>query len=102
MYRVDASGRAEKDLDKIIEYIIVKLSAPQAASDLLDKIYACYDSLEKNPYIYEECRDLRLKSEGYRRAVINNYILVYKIYENTKQVVAHGFFYGGQNYTTLI
>ena len=44
MYRVDVSSRAEKDLDRIIEYIIVKLSAPQAASDLLDKIYACYDS----------------------------------------------------------
>ncbi|MCL1820659.1 MAG: type II toxin-antitoxin system RelE/ParE family toxin [Oscillospiraceae bacterium] len=102
MYKVDVSDRAETDLDRIIEYITVKLSAPKAASDLLDKVYDCYSNLEKNPYVYETCRDSRLKSEGYRRAVINNYIMIYKVYEDTKDVIVHDFFYGGQDYTTLI
>ena len=102
MYKVTVSSRAEEDLDGIIGYIAEKLSSPAAASALLDKVYECYDNLEKNPYIYEECRNPVLKREGYRRVVVNNYIMIYKIYENAKAVVAHGFFYGGQDYTALI
>ena len=102
MYSVDASYRAEKDFDKIIEYISQSLSAPQAASDFADEVYSCYDRLEKNPYIYEECRDPGLKKEGYRRAVINNYVMIYKIHESTKTVDIHAFFYGRQDYVSLI
>ena len=102
MYKVDASDRAEVDLDRIIDYIAQKLLAPKAASDLLDEIYACYDNLEKNPYIYEECRDPKLQREGYRRAIIKNYIMIYKVYEEKKTVIAHGFFYGRRDYATLI
>jgi addiction module RelE/StbE family toxin len=102
MYRVDASDRAEEDLERIVEYISQKLSAPQAASNFLDEVYLCYDNLEENPYMYEECRDARLKIEGYRRAVINNYIMVYKVYKDNKSVIIHGFFHGRQDYAMLI
>jgi len=102
MYSVDVSDSAEQDLDLIIAYIAQQLAAPKAASDLLDAVYECYDYLESNPYLYEQCRDPKLYSEGYRRAVIKNYILVYKVYEDSKTVVVHRFFYGGQDYTNLI
>jgi plasmid stabilization system protein ParE len=97
MYRLDVSDRAEKDLDGIIAYISQKLHAPAAATNFADEVFACYDRLEENPYIYEECRDSRLKKEGYRRAVINNYILIYSVAEDVKMVIVHALFYGGQD-----
>ena len=102
MYELDVSDPAEEDFDRIVAYIAEKLHAPKAASDFADEVFKCYDNLETNPYIYEECRDLKLKAEGYRRAVIKNYMLLYKIYEDTKMVIAHRFFYGGQDYINLI
>ena len=102
MYEVSATNRADNDLDKIINYISQKLSAPKAASDFIDDVYTCYDRLEENPYVYEECRDPKLKKQGYRRAVIKNYVMIYKIYEDDREVIVHGFFYGRQDYTNLL
>lgn len=102
MYNLEVSDRAEQDLDNIISYIKDKLFAPKAAVDFADAVYDCYDHLEENPYIYSLCNDPNLQKEDYRRAIINNYILVFKIYEETKKVIAHRFFYGGQNYVDLI
>jgi plasmid stabilization system protein ParE len=101
MYKVDISNRAEYELDKILSYIAEDLNAPQAASAFADKVYESYNILENNPYIFEECRDPRLQREGYRRAVIKNYVMLYKIYDQ-KLVVVHHFFYGGQDYGNLV
>ena len=102
MYELDISDRAEQDLDDIVSYIAGKLAAPQAAADFLDAVYDCYDHLENNPYLYEKCRDPKIQNDGYRRAVIKNYILVYKIFEESKKVVIHRLFYGRQNYVSRI
>jgi len=101
MYRVEISDRADYELDRILSYISEDLSAPQAASSFIDEIYECYDRLEQNPYIYEKCRDPKLRSEGYRRAIIKNYIILYKIY-NDDLIIVHHFFYKGQDYTNMV
>jgi len=101
MYNVDISDRAEYELDKILSYIADDLDAPQAASNFVDEVYRCYDRLEDNPYIFEECRDPRLQREGYRKAVIKNYVMIYKIYEHNL-VIIHHFFYEGQDYAKLV
>ena len=102
MYKVEVTHHAEQDLDHIIAYISEKLAAPAAASDFIDAVYECYDYLENDPFLYEQCRDAKLKNEGYRRAVIKNYVLVYKVNEEEKIVTAHRFFYGRQDYVNLI
>ena len=70
MYNLDITDNAEQDLDHIITYMIEKLAAPVAATTFADAVNDCYENLETNPYIYECCRDFKLKNEGYRRAVI--------------------------------
>jgi len=102
MYNLIVTDHAEQDLTSIISYITEKLTAPIAAEDFADAVSECYDFLESNPYIYEQCRDDKLKREGYRRAVIKNYILIYKINEGSKEVIVHRFFFGRQNYVSLI
>ena len=102
MYSVDITEHADEDLDNIIKYLRDELASPGAASDFVDKVYECYDRLEENPYIYSECYDGYLKSERYRRAVIKNYVLLYKVDENLKQVIVYRFFHGMQDYANLI
>ena len=102
MYRVDISDRAEQDLDRIVAYISERLAVPKAAADFVDAVLECFGQLENNPYLYEQCRDTILRKEGYRRAVIKNYIMVYKVNEDAKAVIVHRFFYGRQDYIRSI
>ena len=101
MYRVDISNTADYEPDKIPTYIAEELETPGAAASFVDAVYACYDKLEETPYIYEACRDPRLNREGYRRAVIKNYVMLYKIYDHAL-VIVHHFFYGGQDYAKRV
>lgn len=48
--------------------------------------------------MYEYCNDVRLKQWGYRKAIIKNYILVYRVDDKNKIVYILRIFYGRQNY----
>lgn len=98
MYRLVITKLAHEDLDNIVSYIAVQLNNHIAAANLLDEVEKCYDYLKSNPLMYERCHDIRLEKEGYRRATINNYVLVYKVDETLKTVIIYRFFYGAQNY----
>ena len=102
MYKLVITELAHQDLDSIVSYIAVQLSNPKAAGDFLDEVTVCYGFLKSNPMMYERCQDRRLGEEGYRKALIKNYVLVYKINEESKIVSIMRFFYGAQDYTKLI
>jgi len=102
MYRLIISELADSDLDSIVQYITERLAEPKAASDFLDAVDKCYSHLENNPLIYERCRDPKLNKEGYRKAVIKNYVLVYKVDEIAETVDIYRFFHGSQDYVSLI
>ncbi|MED4599724.1 type II toxin-antitoxin system RelE/ParE family toxin [Paenibacillus validus] len=102
MYRLIVTELAHQDLDNIVSYIAVQLANPTAASDFLDEVDKCYAHLRNNPVMYPKCQDNRLEKEGYRKAVIKNYILVYKVDEGAEKVVILRFFYGAQDYNKLI
>ena len=49
-----------------------------------------------------QCRDARLKSLGYRKALINNYVMIYRVDEDAKAVYILRFFYARRDYEKLI
>lgn len=102
MYKLTVTELADTDLDDIIAYIIVTLSNRTAAGSFLDSVEECYSALKHSPYMYEECRDERLRELGYRRAVIKNYIMVYKVDEAQKTIYILRFFYGAREYEKLL
>jgi len=102
MYKVSVTDQAEQDSDSIAEYIATELKAPKAALDFLDDVDVCYGRLRENPFLYEACRDPRLQKEGYRRAVVGNYVMLYKVFETKANVIVYRIFYGSQNYTELL
>lgn len=101
-YKLFVTELANQDLDNIAEYIAVQLANPGAAAEFLNEVEKCYENLKQMPMMYEKCRDKRLANEGYRRAVIKNYILLYKIQEEEQAIIIFRFFYGSRNYEKLI
>lgn len=102
MYRLIISELAHNDLDNIISYVAVQLVNPNAAANFLDELEKCYSYLKTNPFIYERCSDVRLQKEGYRKAVVKNYVLVYKVDSTLNEVIIYRFFYGAQDYAKLV
>lgn len=102
MYRLTISDIANQDLDGIISYMAVDLSNPDAATDFLDELDKCYSHLEENPYTYAECSSSALRRRGYRKAVINRYILIFAVDESAKTVDIYRIFHGMQNYMMRI
>lgn len=102
MYKLIITRLADHDLDSIVQYISVELSNPTAAGDFLDEVEKCYEYLKSNPFIFAESHDPRLEKEGYRKALIKNYLLMFKVDETEKVVTVYRFFYGAMNYFELL
>lgn len=102
MYKLLVTETAHQDLDNIISYIAIQLGNPKAASEFADAVSTCYGLLKISPMMYERCQDSRLGQDGYRKAVINNYVLLYKVNEASQTVSVMRFFYSAQDYMKLI
>lgn len=101
-YKVESTPLANQDLDEILNYMVKELDNPSAAADFLDEVGLRYENLAKMPQMYERCHDMRLKTLGYRRVTIKNYVMIYKIAESLKTVFILRFFYGGRDYEKLL
>ena len=98
-YELRIAPSAERDLDEILTYILLELGNLEAASKLVDEIDERYGKLEENPYLFEECRDSRLKLLGYRRIVVGGYLLIYRIDQASGIVYVERVFSHLQDYT---
>ena len=95
IYNLIITERAEELLDHILYYIINQLKNPQAAGNLMDEIEHVYENLESSPKMYAFSEDTFLKSKGYRKAVVPHYdyVVIFRIEEETKSVYIVGLFH---------
>ena len=54
------------------------------------------------PYLYALCSSPQLSARSYRKAVLRNYLLIYRVDEAQKTVYLLRFFYGRRQYETLL
>jgi toxin ParE1/3/4 len=101
-YNLVISKEAHKDIDDIVHYIAVELANPTAAASFLDDIEKSYIDVVNNPRMYSRCQDARLSREGYRKIVIKNYLVLYRIDNEEKKVFIVRIIYGGRNYPEFI
>ena len=99
MYDLLITEAANQDLDGIVDYMAVKLANPSAAGAFLDGVEECYRVLRNTPLAYAECSDQLLKAQRYHKAVISNFLLIYRVDQNDCTVYVLRFFYGGQDYS---
>ena len=102
MYKLIITKDAQHELDEIDNYITLQLCNPEAALDFLQDLAECYQNLAEHPYMYQASNDAHLKAKGYRKAVIKNYILLYKVDDVAETVTIYGVFYGPSEYYNLL
>ena len=98
MFDVQVTKAADEDIDGIVDYIAVKLANPSAATAFVEKVQTCYNALKQTPMMFPKCLNPRLQRLGYRKALVSNYILIYKVETNTQRIYVLRVFYGGQDY----
>lgn len=101
-YNLQFAKPAEKDMEDVFEYIYLTLSAPEAAKNLMHKMENQISCLSDFPYANELCRDDILAENGYRRLVVDNYIVIYSVDEYKKTVFIVRVFYGKRNYAKYV
>ena len=101
-YKIKFTPVAEEDLDQIYEYIVNKLFSENAAKDLMEKIETGIMRLKKFPFSCNHVLDEALKARGYRRFIVDNYIVFYLVNEIEKQVIIMRILYGAREYENLM
>jgi len=94
--------KSEEDLDEIYAYIGIQLSALTAALDIMDKIQNSITRLKDFPYCGSQVLDEPLRRKGYRKLIIENYIVFYLVDEEEKQVVIMRVIYGATDYQNVL
>ncbi|XVG95965.1 type II toxin-antitoxin system RelE/ParE family toxin [Eubacteriales bacterium KG127] len=88
-YKILVSEKYYMDLKEILHYISRDLSDPLAASTLLDKIEKTIFSLSTMPYRYSIIDDSYLAHKEFRKCLIKNFIIFYKVDEESKTIMIH-------------
>ena len=79
-------ARAYQDLDEIYAYIAGHLLNPSAATQLIDALEAAICSLEQQPERGALRRTGAYVNRGYRQLFVKNYVIIYRVLKELKQV----------------
>lgn len=85
-YVIKFYARAYRDLDGIYKYIANDLSEPIAASNLIDALEEAILSLEYLPERGAIRRIGAYANGDYRQLFVKNYVIVYKVLNDNKEV----------------
>ena len=99
-----APGVADK-VDEIVSYVSEVLASPIAASNLLDGFEELVSNLEVLPCSFPNAQDTRLAARGYRRALVGNYVVLFRVVELSARegtVYVTNVFHGSQGYQELL
>jgi len=101
-YKILVSKTYHKDLQGIIHYISHNFDAPYTASNLLDDIESTVSSLSTMPHRYGLVNDAYLQRKDFRKCLVKNYIIFYKIHEESKTVMIHRILHTKQSWVDIL
>ncbi len=101
-YSLKFTPKASEDLEQIYSYISGKLFAEIAAANLLERIEASITRLKNFPYSCSFVFDEPLQNRGYRKLIVDNYVVFYLVNELEKQVVIMRILYSARNFQDFL
>ena len=101
-YKLVVSKDAHRDIMDIAGYITHELKSPKAADSFLNDVEKSYNRVADNPRLFSLCSDDRLERMGYRKIVIKNYLILFRIDDENKMVYIVRVIYGGRNYPEML
>ena len=101
-YEVILTEKAKVELREIYDYISKSLMAETAANKLYNKIKESILRLEDFPESSSVIEYYNKKKYQYRKLIINNYIVVYRIDKENRKVYIVRIIFGKRNYINEI
>ena len=101
-YDVEFTQECRGEIKKIYSYIKEALYIENAAKRIMNKIEEAIKNLSYTPRIYVEINRYSGIKRIYRRIIIDKYVLLYTIDEETKKVYISHMYYGGSDYINKI
>ncbi len=86
-YSVKLLSMAYRNLDEIYEYIAKELLSEQSAENLIDDLEEAILSLETMPSRGAKRRIGIFANKGYRQIFVKNFIIIYRVDDESKEVV---------------
>lgn len=99
-YKLRYLKLAHSDLLDIVSYISDQLYAPQAATDLVDKLDKVISRLEQFPFSGHPYANKQKLEDEYRILVVENYLVFYVVYDSVVEI--RRIIYGKRNYQDLL
>ncbi|RPI70953.1 MAG: type II toxin-antitoxin system RelE/ParE family toxin [Ignavibacteriales bacterium] len=81
-YSVRVTDNTLQNIDDITGYIAYINHQPLNAIRVGDAIFDTIDRIEKNPFAFRECEEIPAINKIYRKAVCQNWLIVYSIKDN--------------------
>lgn len=88
---------AEQDIDSALNYIAENLCNAKAAADLYLQIESAIDTICTFPRSSSDCLCYLVQDENIRHVPIDNYILIYEIVDELKEIRILRFRYSKMN-----
>jgi toxin ParE1/3/4 len=85
-YHITLNQRAFRDIEDIFAYIALEKLSPENAKGQTDRIWDALKTLDTFPQSHQERNEGAYAGKGYRQLIIDNYLAIFKIDENTKTV----------------
>jgi addiction module RelE/StbE family toxin len=101
-YMLKITPKAAEDLEDIYRYISEKLFAEASARHLLEKIEKNILRLKDYPFSGSLVADEFLREKGYRKLIVDSYVVFYVVNESEKLAVIMRILYGRQKYQDLL
>jgi addiction module RelE/StbE family toxin len=101
-YTIKMTPKAADDLDSIYIDILEELFATSASTNILERIEKEIMILKEFPFSCNHVADEYLRNKGYRKLIVDNYIVFYLIEEENDQVIIMRVLYGKQKYENLL
>ena len=101
-FKIKYSEQSSSDISDIIDYISDELSNPKAAKKFFMGVSEKIELLRENPYIFPLYHDRELSAEGYRFAIVGNYLIFYVIDDANATVNIVRIIFGRRNIPAII
>ena len=96
MYDVQFMDMAYEDYDAIYEYL--SQFYPSTPEKFLAELEKSTATLEHSPYAFEVYAPV----PQYRRMVVQNYLVFYKVFEESRKVEIHRILHGARNIQSIL
>lgn len=97
-YKYVLTFKATEDIKNIYEYIANNLSSHITVHKLNAKFFEAIERITLMPNSCPVIKNKLVKIENVRKLVIDNYIMLYVSYSETKTIVIYRVFHGATNY----